>query len=78
MNAQTSVKTQNPFSHSSVLQNQNPNATAEKKKKDEIGGSRTLGIGPALTVVVERRNERGREQEVREKKQSMNEEKKKV
>ena len=78
LNAQTSVKTQNPFSHSSVLQNQNPNATAEKKKKDEIGGSRKLGIGPALTVVVERRNERGREQEVREKKQSMNEEKKNV
>ena len=39
----------------------------KKKKKDEIGGSRKLGIGPALTVGVERKNERGREQELREK-----------
>ena len=40
----------------------------EKKKKDEIGGSRKLGIGPVLTVGVERRNDRGKEQELREKK----------
>ena len=47
-----------------------PLAAMEKKKKktDEIGGSRKLGIGPVLTVGVERRNDRGKEQELREKK----------
>ena len=46
------------------------------KKKKKRGDGRKLGLGPALTVGVERKNERGGEQELREKKQSKNKKKK--
>ena len=63
------VKTPNPFSHSSVLQNQNPNAAAKKKEKRKRKKRdwRKLGLGLALIVGMERKNERGGEQELREK-----------